>query len=128
MCVNLCICACVNMYEIWRVKGKAKHNSPWLWNNPNPMKFTRRPAPPTISSNCGFSIFSTCTSLFNASTRIEKHNAIRNTEFTKAPRTSARAQPNVFFWVRHLEIWNIKSQYWSYVEIMMFAARLSACM
>jgi hypothetical protein len=35
--------------------------------------------------------------LLQASTVIEKHNATRNTAFTSAPNTSARAQPNVFF-------------------------------
>jgi hypothetical protein len=37
------------------------------------------------------------THLLQASTVIEKHNATRNTAFTNAPSTSARAQPNVFF-------------------------------
>ena len=35
--------------------------------------------------------------LFKDSTRMEKHRATRNTELTRAPRTSARAQPKVFF-------------------------------
>lgn len=35
--------------------------------------------------------------LLKASTVIEKHNATRNTAFTSAPKTSARAHPNVFF-------------------------------
>jgi hypothetical protein len=35
--------------------------------------------------------------LLQASTVMEKHNATRNTAFTNAPNTSARAQPNVFF-------------------------------
>ena len=35
--------------------------------------------------------------LFKDSTRMEKQRATRNTELTKAPRTSALAQPNVFF-------------------------------
>lgn len=34
--------------------------------------------------------------LFKDSTRIEKHKATRNTELTRAPSTSARAQPKVF--------------------------------
>jgi len=36
------------------------------------------------------------TYLLQASTVIEKHKATRKTAFTRAPRTSARAQPNVF--------------------------------
>lgn len=37
------------------------------------------------------------THLLHASIVILKHNATRNTAFTNAPNTSARAHPNVFF-------------------------------
>lgn len=37
------------------------------------------------------------TNLLQASIVILKHNATKNTALTKAPNTSARAHPNVFF-------------------------------
>ena len=41
---------------------------------------------------------------FNDSTRMEKHNAIKKTAFTKAPKTSALCQPKVFLSVRWLRL------------------------
>jgi len=49
--------------------------------------------------------------LLKASTVIEKHNATRNTAFTSAPRTSARAQPNVFFDHFFGDIYKDKTEY-----------------
>jgi len=49
--------------------------------------------------------------LLNASTVIEKHNATRNTAFTSAPKTSARAQPNVFFDHFFGDIYKDKTEY-----------------
>lgn len=66
------------------------------WKSSRPMRLTRRPAPPTMSNNCGLCISSVSRNLLHASTVIEKHIATRNTAFTNAPNTSALAQPNVF--------------------------------
>jgi hypothetical protein len=49
--------------------------------------------------------------LLNASTVMEKHNATRNTAFTSAPKTSARAQPNVFFDHFFGDIYKDKTEY-----------------
>ena len=49
--------------------------------------------------------------LLKASTVIEKHNATRNTAFTSAPRTSARAHPNVFFDHFFGDIYKDKTEY-----------------
>ena len=81
---------------------------PWSWNKNKPIRLTRSPRLPTISNNLGSLISSISTKRLSDSTKIEKHNAIRNTAFTKAPTISARIQPNVFFSVCHFEIWKTK--------------------
>jgi hypothetical protein len=53
----------------------------------------------------------TFTHLLKASTVIEKHNATRNTAFTNAPNTSARAQPKVFFDHFFGDIYKDKNEY-----------------
>jgi hypothetical protein len=53
----------------------------------------------------------TFTHLLKASTVIEKHNATRNTAFTNAPKTSARAQPKVFFDHFFGDIYKDKTEY-----------------
>lgn len=70
------------------------HNLPWKRNNP--IRFTSKPIAPTTINSCGSWIVSTSMNLLHASTVIEKHRATKNTALTRAPRTSALAQPKVF--------------------------------
>ena len=53
------------------------------------------PTAPTIKTKSGFVILSVSINLLTASIKMEKHNAIRKTAFTNAPKTSARTKPNV---------------------------------
>lgn len=82
----------------------------WPWKRNIPIRLMNNPAPPTIRIRSGFSNDSGSTKRFNASTKIEKHKATRKTAFTKAPKTSARAQPNVllFSTLALLEYWKQK--------------------
>lgn len=59
--------------------------------------FNNRPKVPTATNSLASWMISISINLLTASTVILKHNATRNTALTNAPKTSARAQPNVFF-------------------------------
>lgn len=61
------------------------------------MIFTSKPEQPTYKISFGLWISSTSYRRFKASIKMEKQSATRKTALTRAPRTSARAQPNVFF-------------------------------
>ena len=68
------------------------------------MRLIRRPRKPTIKIKLGSCMSSGIRNLLTDSMRIEKHKAHKNTELTKAPRTSALAQPNVFLDHRLVDI------------------------
>lgn len=59
--------------------------------------FTTKPITPTTSTSFGLCSDSGSTKRLSASTKIEKHRARRKTALMRAPSTSARAQPKVFF-------------------------------
>lgn len=105
----------------WRARPlRSKHS---LCNRQRPSRFTNRPITPTAISSSGSWMCSTSMNLRAETTHIEykllrfpkspffppnssyrlhasmvilKQRATRNTAFTSAPSTSARAQPNVF--------------------------------
>lgn len=91
-----------------KISDISEKHSPWKSNKP--IKLTISPSAPTATSNWGSWIFSTSMNLLQASTVMEKHKATRNTALTRAPSTSARAHPNVFFDHFFGDIWNKSHQ------------------
>ena len=76
----------------------------------SPTRLMRRPTEPTVTRRTGCSMPSGTAILLMDSTRMEKQRARRNTALTRAPKTSARAQPNVFFAVFFFDIWKMKKK------------------